>query len=200
MQKRLTGLVMGWDVQTGAWALRSWKWEWTLRLNSAHVQDNTEKFCNGEFSKSFSLQVSDPKLCKSAVLTSLRGQILSMWQEGKGLRFTERWLMTLDSGVAILRLSLGRFKFTSICTHMAMVWKNTSQRLTQGESLFWGGTWWEVLRWLVMSPQKDCGTILSRLVTFYFPTFDVWLALTHAPITIIGHSHQSLPCWVAWNL
>lgn len=62
------------------WALRSGKWDWTLRLNSAHVQENTEKFCKGEFSESYlSLRGSDLRLCKLAVLTSLRGQILSMW-------------------------------------------------------------------------------------------------------------------------
>lgn len=87
---------------------------------------------------------SDLRLCQSAVLlTSLRGQILSMWQERKGLLFTEWCLMTLGSQVSeFLVIFGGSLKLISVWTNFAMFWINTSQRLiherlgSQVENLF----------------------------------------------------------------
>lgn len=49
----------------------------------------------------FSLRDSDLRLCKSAVLlTSLRGQILSLWQERRGLLLSPWCVMTPSSGAS----------------------------------------------------------------------------------------------------
>lgn len=152
---------MGWDKWTGTWTLRSWKWEWTLRLNSAHVQDNTEKFCNGEFSELFPTRLWSETLQISSPYFPQGPDPIHVAREERSAVHTAVFNDTGLWSIQILRYLW--VDSNSPVSAFTWLWfgLNTSQRLTQGENLFWGGTWWKVLTWLVVSPQKDGGTLFS---------------------------------------